>query len=194
MVKMGLAALHVVATVVLRTPGGVLCIPQQRQSSLPARPWAFIDQYPRQYITHRLQPGEHVEIDGKLDEPAWADVNWTEPMEDIAQSFYEGLSIPESYATLMKVRFDAEFLYIGAKCVWPVCARAVLVRVLVCVRQCVCGSARVRQCACAAVRARAVSRVCVFEGAVSDMRVSVCGAHGVQILPKLHVGQHHWAQ
>ena len=48
-------------------------------------PWAFMDSYPRQYITHRLQATERIEIDGKLDEPAWAAVNWTEPMEDIAQ-------------------------------------------------------------------------------------------------------------
>ena len=71
--------------------------------------------YPRQYITYRLQTGEHIEIDGKLDEPAWLAVNWTEPMEDIAQKFYEGLQIPDSYATLMKVRYDEDFLYIGAK-------------------------------------------------------------------------------
>ena len=136
MVKIDLVAL--VAAVVLGPPAGVLCIPQQPQpspsASPPVRgpPWAFLDAYPRQYITHRLQPGEHIEIDGKLDEPAWTAVNWTEPMEDIAQvpaaaslslslslslsplcqvpdrctvqSFYEGLSIPESYATLMKVR------------------------------------------------------------------------------------------
>eukprot|EP01046_Picozoa_sp_COSAG06_P057542 COSAG06_NODE_11251_length_1538_cov_1.862404_2_plen_115_part_00 len=48
-------------------------------------PWAFMDSYPRQYIAHRLQATERIEIDGKLDEPAWAAVNWTEPMEDIAQ-------------------------------------------------------------------------------------------------------------
>jgi hypothetical protein len=77
--------------------------------------WQFLESYPRQYIVHRLQPGERIDIDGQLDDDAWSTVNWTEPMEDIAQSLYPGLSIPDSYATLMKVRYDADFLYIGAK-------------------------------------------------------------------------------
>eukprot|EP01047_Picozoa_sp_COSAG01_P037427 COSAG01_NODE_2972_length_6774_cov_7.923146_5_plen_194_part_00 len=77
--------------------------------------WQFLASYPRQYITYRLQPGEHIEIDGQLDEPAWNAVNWTEPMEDIAQSFYPGLSIPAAYATLMKVRYDRDYLYVAAK-------------------------------------------------------------------------------
>ena len=56
--------------------------------------WAFLESYPRQYIVNRLQPGERIAIDGRLDEEAWSAVNWTEPMEDIAQPFYPNLSIP----------------------------------------------------------------------------------------------------
>ena len=56
--------------------------------------WAFLESYPRQYVVNRLQPGERIAIDGRLDEEAWSAVNWTEPMEDIAQPFYPNLSIP----------------------------------------------------------------------------------------------------
>jgi hypothetical protein len=88
--------------------------PEQQQGAAP-HPWQFLASYPRQYITYKLQPGEQIVVDGKLDDPAWAGVNWTEPMEDIAQSLYLGLVIPDNYATLMKVRYDEDFLYIGAK-------------------------------------------------------------------------------
>eukprot|EP01051_Picozoa_sp_SAG22_P007863 SAG22_NODE_570_length_9013_cov_4.251739_8_plen_517_part_00 len=81
----------------------------------PPRAWQFMDRYPRQYVVHRLQPTEKIEIDGQLDEPAWAALNWSAPMEDIAQSFYPGLSIPDASATLMKVRYDADNLYVAAK-------------------------------------------------------------------------------
>ena len=56
--------------------------------------WRFAASYPRQYITYRLQESERITIDGKLDDAAWEAVNWTEPMEDIAQSFFPGLAIP----------------------------------------------------------------------------------------------------
>ena len=59
-----------------------------------AEGWQFMASYPRQYVTYKLQPGERIAVDGRLDEGAWAAVNWTEPMEDIAQSFYPGLAIP----------------------------------------------------------------------------------------------------
>ena len=98
--------------------GGVSQTPRSAKpdvSSEQPPAWQFLDSYPRQYIVNRLQPSEHINIDGRLDDAAWSAVNWTEPMEDIAQSFYPGLAIPDAYATLMKVRYDEDFLYIGAQ-------------------------------------------------------------------------------
>ena len=65
---------------------------QQQAEETPS--WKFLASYPRQYVVNRLQPGEHITVDGRLDEEAWGAVNWTEPMEDIAQPFYPSLSIP----------------------------------------------------------------------------------------------------
>ena len=83
-------------------------VPQPRQqqheagAAHPTPPaadaWRFAASYPRQYITYRLQESERITIDGKLDDAAWEAVNWTEPMEDIAQSFFPGLTIPVSHA------------------------------------------------------------------------------------------------
>ena len=96
--------------------GGVSQTPRSAiPDSVSSEAWQFLGSYPRQYIVNRLQPSEYIKIDGRLDDAAWGAVNWTEPMEDIAQSFYPGLTIPDAYATLMKVRYDEDFLYIGAQ-------------------------------------------------------------------------------
>ena len=81
------------------TADGVPQPRQQHDAPHPTPPpaadaWRFAASYPRQYITYRLQESERITIDGKLDDAAWEAVNWTEPMEDIAQSFFPGLTIP----------------------------------------------------------------------------------------------------
>jgi hypothetical protein len=118
-------AMHGTTTIVLLlllllAPAGSVPQPRAAGSSggggaPAAAAWQFLPSYPRQLITYRLQPSEHIEIDGKLDEPAWEAVNWTEPMEDIAQSFYPNLTIPDGYATKMKVRYDHDHLYVAAQ-------------------------------------------------------------------------------
>ena len=106
-----LATSHIHMTAVLlvwTVASPVTGVPQSPKdpasASAAAPPWQFRGSHPRQYITHALQPSEHIRIDGKLDDAAWDAVNWTDPMEDIAQSFYPGLEIPPGYATMMKVR------------------------------------------------------------------------------------------
>ena len=86
-----LCLLGLAAGVPQRSPQGG---PSPDAGSARAPGWAFLESYPRQYVVNRLQPGEHITIDGRLDEEAWGAVNWTEPMEDIAQPFYPDLSIP----------------------------------------------------------------------------------------------------
>ena len=87
-----LCLLGLAAGVPQRSPQGGPAGPSPDAGTSPR--WAFLESYPRQYVVNRLQPGEHITIDGRLDEEAWGAVNWTEPMEDIAQPFYPNLSIP----------------------------------------------------------------------------------------------------
>jgi hypothetical protein len=64
--------------------------------------------YPRQYVTSHLLDGEAIYVDGKLDEAAWAAVPWTEDFRDISTD-----TLPK-FKTRAKVRWDDEYLYIGA--------------------------------------------------------------------------------
>ncbi len=84
---------------------------------LPASPYAAI--YPRQYIAYRSdvvnisstteaqEPA--ITIDGNLDKPFWQDVPWTEDFVDISTD------TPPSQRTMVKMRWDDEFLYVGAR-------------------------------------------------------------------------------
>jgi hypothetical protein len=64
---------------------------------------------PRGYVCHRA--GGPLTIDGRLDEPAWQAVPWSEPFVDI-----EGNSKPRPrYRTRVKMLWDDEYLYIGAE-------------------------------------------------------------------------------
>ncbi|KAH3711884.1 hypothetical protein DPMN_071560 [Dreissena polymorpha] len=65
---------------------------------------------PRTYIAYHLN-GRTINIDGKLDDPAWVDVPWTDSFTDI-----RGPSFPAPYFdTKVKVRWDNERLYVGAR-------------------------------------------------------------------------------
>jgi len=66
--------------------------------------------FPKQYIVYHLQGDESITIDGKLDEPAWQDVSWTDSFEDI-----QGPDLPKPrFDTFAKMRYDDNYLYIGA--------------------------------------------------------------------------------
>jgi len=65
---------------------------------------------PRHYLNYRVSP-QAITIDGNLDEPAWKEVPWTEDFLDI-----QGTSKPTPrFKTQAKMRFDDDFLYIGAR-------------------------------------------------------------------------------
>jgi len=93
---------------------------QQKRSSCKGEDcsrggWRFLHAYPQQYVTRRLGSSEHIVIDGSLDDAAWEAVPFTDsPFLDIAQPRYPDYVLPEKYATKVKVRWDAEYLYIGA--------------------------------------------------------------------------------
>ena len=71
--------------------------------------------YPRQYVAYRSPPsssssphGLPIIIDGNLDKPFWNEVDWSEDFVDIATD-----TAPK-FRTRMKMRWDGEFLYVGA--------------------------------------------------------------------------------
>jgi hypothetical protein len=64
---------------------------------------------PRHYIAYRA-PGS-IQVDGALDEPAWAEAAWSEAFVDI-----EGAMRPApTWNTRMKMLWDHRFLYIAAQ-------------------------------------------------------------------------------
>ncbi|CAJ1427901.1 unnamed protein product, partial [Effrenium voratum] len=71
-----------------------------------SRDFLFLDSYPRQYVAQRLGPGQAVVIDGNLNESVWE--------EDIAQPLFPDYVLPKEFATHVKVRWDADFMYVGA--------------------------------------------------------------------------------
>ncbi|KAL7538995.1 hypothetical protein ACHAXR_008938 [Thalassiosira sp. AJA248-18] len=88
-----------------------------------SRPYDAI--YPRQYIAYRAPPSAigspgdaatkssslhspAITIDGNLDKPFWNDVEWSQDFVDIATD-----TTPK-FRTKVKMRWDDEFLYVGA--------------------------------------------------------------------------------
>jgi hypothetical protein len=68
---------------------------------------------PRGYVCYRAR--SPVVIDGRLDDPAWADAPWSEPFRDI-----EGDRKPEpAHRTRVKMLWDDEGLYIAAELTEP---------------------------------------------------------------------------
>ncbi len=76
--------------------------------SMPARPReAYVP--PRGYVAYRA--GSPVRVDGRLDEPAWQAVPWTEDFVDI-----EGDRRPSPrFRTRAKMLWDDRYFYIGAE-------------------------------------------------------------------------------
>ncbi|XP_071784889.1 uncharacterized protein [Asterias amurensis] len=64
---------------------------------------------PRTYIVYRLEPGEVIYVDGKLDDDAWTNVAPTEPFVDIQGSDFP---VPR-LNTWAKLRYDDKYLYIA---------------------------------------------------------------------------------
>ena len=66
-------------------------------------------------MTHKLAAGESIVIDGKLDDPAWEDAEWTYDMIDITRHKNQQLNaIPNDLQARVKIRWDDDFFYVGA--------------------------------------------------------------------------------
>jgi len=64
---------------------------------------------PRTYVCHRASGA--ITIDGKLDEKAWQDANWSQPFEDHQAPY----APPPWKTTRVKMLYDDENLYFGAE-------------------------------------------------------------------------------
>jgi len=69
---------------------------------------SFSTTYPRQMVSYKVEPGV-ISVDGKLDEEAWEEVEWTEDFVDIS------LEKSPRLRTRAKVRWDNEWLYVAAE-------------------------------------------------------------------------------
>jgi len=64
---------------------------------------------PKNYIVYKLGQNQKIVVDGKLDEPAWTEVAWTDKFQDI-----QGPPLPiPRFDTFAKMRWDQDYLYIG---------------------------------------------------------------------------------
>ena len=94
-------------------------------SSLAAVDWRMLDAYckfasPPHYVTRKLGATESIVVDGKLDEPAWAEAEWTAPMVDITRHENQAQNaVPNDVQCRVKVRWDDDYLYIGAELAEP---------------------------------------------------------------------------
>jgi hypothetical protein len=87
--------------------GALACITIQAQAPVVTHP------HPRGYVAYRATSA--VTVDGRLDDPAWAQAAWSEDFVDI-----EGDGRPRpTWATHVKMLWDEGFFYIGAELVEP---------------------------------------------------------------------------
>ena len=78
--------------------------------------WKFAQYYPRHYVNLKLQSHEHIVVDGRLDDVAWDAADWTEDFVDITHHNDSALNaVPRAFQTRVKMRWDADYLYIGAE-------------------------------------------------------------------------------
>lgn len=68
---------------------------------------SFSSSYPRQYVAYHLDSDAGIVVDGKLDEPAWTDVAFTEDFVDISTTTTPKLQ------TRTKIRWTDTHLYVG---------------------------------------------------------------------------------
>lgn len=69
----------------------------------------YKDYYPRQYVAYKTDQLNPEKLDGNLNKQVWQEVAWTEDFVDISTSTTPHLR------TRAKVRWDEQFLYVGAE-------------------------------------------------------------------------------
>lgn len=93
--------------VAVTVAGALACVTIQAQAPAATHP------HPRGYVAYRTTSA--VTVDGRLDDPAWAQAAWTEDFVDI-----EGDSRPRpTWTTRVKMLWDDRFFYVAAELVEP---------------------------------------------------------------------------
>lgn len=75
-------------------------------AALDAFDCTFKSSYPEQYVVYKTDTPP--KVDGKIDDPAWADVPWTQLFVDISTD------VVPRFETKAKLRYDNHFLYVAA--------------------------------------------------------------------------------
>ena len=87
---------------------GALYAPPAPAPPPPALECSFAASYPQQMVVYKLAGGQSIEVDGRLEEGAWAEVAWSQDFVDATTSTAPGL------VTRVKARWDDSFFYLGA--------------------------------------------------------------------------------
>lgn len=69
----------------------------------------YADLYPRQYIAYKTTRLSPEVLDGNLEKPVWAEVDWTQDFVDISTG------IGPMWRTRAKIRWDDKYLYVAAQ-------------------------------------------------------------------------------
>lgn len=78
--------------------------------------WKFLGQYPPHYVTRKLAANEAIKVDGRLDDAAWSSADSTYDMVDITQHPDQQYNaVPNDVQARVKIRWDDNFLYVGAE-------------------------------------------------------------------------------
>ena len=81
---------------------------------MAAPDWRFLRSAPPHYVARRLGAGESIVLDGRLDDAAWASAPWTSRLVDLTRHENASLNaVPGFLQARAKIRWDADFLYIG---------------------------------------------------------------------------------
>ena len=70
-------------TTILRIIISVVTIVLLYPPSVHSLDCSFSSSYPRHLVTYKLQVDDTIKIDGRLDDQAWADVEWSQDFQDI---------------------------------------------------------------------------------------------------------------
>jgi hypothetical protein len=76
----------------------------------------FDSSYPKHLVSKKLAPGEFINVDGKLNEKAWESISWYSHFVDITNHDDSAENaVPETFQASVGIRWDAKFLYVGAR-------------------------------------------------------------------------------
>jgi hypothetical protein len=76
----------------------------------------FLAHAPPHYVAARLAPSQQIVVDGRLDDAAWQNTPWTSDLVDITHHGNSSQNVvPANFQMRTKLRWDADFLYVGAE-------------------------------------------------------------------------------